>query len=42
VVQALWSPWWLRRFGYGPLEWVWRTITYWRSIPIRRPAITSS
>ena len=42
VVQALWSSWWLRRFGYGPLEWVWRTITYWRSIPIRRPAITSS
>ncbi|MCS7479401.1 DUF418 domain-containing protein [Umezawaea endophytica] len=42
VAQALWSHWWLRRFGYGPLEWVWRTITYWRSIPLRRPAVTHS
>ncbi|MET1073443.1 MAG: DUF418 domain-containing protein [Umezawaea sp.] len=36
AVQALWSPWWLRRFDYGPLEWSWRTITYWRRIPLRR------
>ena len=36
LVQAAWSPWWLRRFGYGPLEWLWRTVTYWRSIPMVR------
>jgi uncharacterized membrane protein YeiB len=41
VVQAVWSPLWLRRFGYGPLEWLWRTITYWRPIPIGQPAITA-
>lgn len=40
VVQALWSPLWLRHFGYGPLEWLWRTVTYWRRIPIRRKADT--
>lgn len=39
AVQSVWSPLWLRRFDYGPLEWVWRTITYWRPIPIRRPAV---
>jgi uncharacterized membrane protein YeiB len=22
------STWWLGRFRYGPVEWVWRTITY--------------
>lgn len=38
IIQAVWSPLWLRRFGYGPLEWLWRTVTYWRSIPIRREA----
>lgn len=38
VVQAVWSPLWLRGFGYGPLEWAWRTVTYWRPIPIRRKA----
>jgi uncharacterized protein len=38
VVQAVWSPLWLRRFGYGPLEWLWRMVTYWRPIPIRKEA----
>jgi uncharacterized protein len=41
AVQLVWSPLWLRRFGYGPLEWVWRTITYWRPIPLRRPERTT-
>lgn len=28
---------WLRRYHYGPLEWVWRALTYWtRGIPFRR------
>lgn len=38
VVQAIWSPLWLRRFRYGPLEWVWRCVTYWRPVPIRLAA----
>lgn len=36
VVQAVWSPLWLRAFRYGPLEWAWRCVTYWRVVPIRR------
>src|SRR4029079_7224853 len=24
------APWWLARFRFGPLEWVWRTLTYGR------------
>ncbi|HEU5470931.1 MAG TPA: DUF418 domain-containing protein [Actinophytocola sp.] len=40
AVQAVWSPVWLRRFGYGPLEWAWRTVTYRRRIPLRREAST--
>ena len=32
----LWlSPIWLRHFAYGPLEWAWRSLTYWRMPPIR-------
>jgi uncharacterized protein len=27
---------WLRRFRFGPLEWVWRTVTYARWQPIGR------
>lgn len=29
---------WLRRFRMGPLEWLWRTLTYGRMQPIRRAA----
>lgn len=28
-LQILFSHWWLGRFRYGPMEWVWRAITYW-------------
>lgn len=28
IVEAILSVLWLRRFEYGPLEWVWRTLTY--------------
>ena len=34
-VQLAWSPWWLRRFRFGPLEWLWRTLTYMRRQPFR-------
>jgi uncharacterized protein len=27
---------WLRSFQFGPLEWVWRSLTYWKFQPIRR------
>lgn len=34
---ALLSWFWLRRFRYGPVEWAWRSLTYWRWQPLRRP-----
>ncbi len=30
-VQVIYSRWWLERFRFGPLEWLWRAITYGRS-----------
>jgi uncharacterized protein len=27
---------WLRYFRFGPLEWIWRTIVYWKRQPMRR------
>lgn len=35
-VQIIVSPWWLRRFRFGPLEWLWRSATYWKLQPMRR------
>ena len=28
------SPWWLRRFRFGPLEWCWCSLTYWHRQPM--------
>jgi uncharacterized protein len=36
VLQLIVSPLWLRRFRFGPLEWLWRSLTYWRLQPLRR------
>lgn len=38
VLQLIWSPLWLSRFSMGPLEWVWRCLTYGRLVPIRKEA----
>ncbi len=41
VVLAVWSLqlWaserWLERFRFGPAEWLWRSLTYWRRQPMR-------
>ncbi|WP_344493644.1 DUF418 domain-containing protein [Nonomuraea monospora] len=37
VAQRVFSGLWLRRFRYGPVEWLWRWATW-----LRRPAITYS
>jgi uncharacterized protein len=36
AVQATGSRWWLARFRYGPVEWAWRCLTWWRIAPLRR------
>ena len=36
VVEALFSRWWLRRCNFGPLEWVWRMLTYGRRFALLR------
>ncbi|MFA6219154.1 MAG: DUF418 domain-containing protein [Erythrobacter sp.] len=36
MLMLLWSKPWLERFRYGPLEWLWRCLTYWRLFPFRR------
>ena len=41
IVAAIWGlllvvcPLWLRRFQYGPAEWLWRSLTYGRAKPLR-------
>jgi uncharacterized protein len=37
ALNVAWSLTWLKYFRFGPLEWVWRSLTYWRAQPMRRP-----
>lgn len=34
IMQVVLSSLWMRRFRYGPLEWIWRTGTYMKLFPI--------
>jgi uncharacterized protein len=36
IIEIVWSHLWLRQFRFGPLEWLWRTLTYWRKQPMRK------
>ncbi len=36
VIQMIVSPLWLSVFRFGPFEWLWRSLTYWRLQPMRR------
>lgn len=40
ALQLWLSPLWLRAFRFGPLEWVWRAVTYGRVFRLRAPAAT--
>lgn len=35
LLQIFLSVWWLRRFRFGPVEWLWRTLTYGKLQPMR-------
>ena len=40
AAQLVTSDWWLERFRFGPAEWLWRSLTYWRwqpLMPVIRP-----
>ena len=39
-LQVFWSGWWVRRYRFGPAEWLWRAITYWEPPPMRLMSIS--
>ncbi len=36
IVQILISKWWMQHFYYGPFEWLWRSLTYFKIYPLRK------
>jgi uncharacterized protein len=41
VVQLALSPIWLAQYRFGPAEWLWRSLTYWKRQPMRRDTTPS-
>ena len=44
LFMLVFSKWWLDRYRYGPLEWVWRSLSRWQVQPMakRLPAATTA
>ena len=38
ILQMLFSKWWLSKYQYGPLEWLWRSLTYFKFFPFKKKA----
>lgn len=36
AVMLVWSRPWLEKYRYGPLEWLWRCLTYGKRFPLKR------
>ena len=36
IFQLIFSPIWLKYFRFGPLEWLWRSLTYWKMQPFKK------
>jgi uncharacterized protein len=40
TIQVATCVWWANRFRFGPMEWLWRSLTYWRIESVRlRPRL---
>jgi uncharacterized protein len=37
VAQVMFSAWWLRRYRFGPVEWLWRSLMYGVRQPMSKP-----
>ncbi len=35
ILQLIFSKWWLNRYRFGPMEWLWRSLTYKKRQPMK-------
>lgn len=36
ILQMILSKWWLANYHYGPLEWLWRSLTFFKIFPFKK------
>jgi uncharacterized protein len=39
LIEIIWSSIWLRHFRFGPVEWLWRSLSYGKRQPMRRGSV---
>ncbi len=42
ILQLSISQWWMKRFRFGPVEWLWRSLTYLKVQPMRLAEATAN
>jgi len=38
IIQLFISKWWLSKYNYGPVEWLWRILSYRKMFPLKKAA----
>ena len=41
IIQLFVSKWWLSKFNYGPVEWLWRVLSYKQLFAFKKIATES-
>jgi uncharacterized protein len=41
LIQLWWSPKWLSKHPFGPVEWLWRSLTYMKRQPFQNQSTVS-
>jgi uncharacterized protein len=36
AIQVIISKWWLERYQFGPVEWLWKSLTYGKRFGMKR------
>lgn len=42
LMFSVFANWWFKKYQYGPIEWLWRSLTYRKTQPFRKKAIEVS
>lgn len=42
IIQLFISKWWLSKYNYGPVEWLWRVLSYRKMFPFKKEKISNN
>jgi uncharacterized protein len=39
IIQIFFSKWWISKYNYGPVEWIWRMLSYGKILPLKKESL---